>query len=304
MSLLIVGSVAFDALETPFGKTGKILGGAGTFIALSTSYFCLKPNVISVVGGDFPKEYFDILEKRNIDISGIQIKKDEKTFFWYGKYHTNMNVRDTLITELNVLENFKPEIPASYQDTDFLILGNLSPVVQREVIEGLKKRPKLIAMDTMNFWMDIMWDELMKTISMVDILVINDDEARQMSREHSLVKASEKILKMGPKYLIIKKGEHGALLFGENKIFSTAALPMAEVFDPTGAGDTFLGGFMGHLSKQKDINFENMKSSVVMASVMASFCVEKFGTKKLENLEKNEIENRITKFKDLTHFKM
>ncbi len=304
MSLLIVGSVAFDALETPFGKTGKILGGAGTFIALSASYFDLRPNVISVVGGDFPKKYFDILEERNIDISGIQIKKDEKTFFWSGKYHKNMNVRDTLITELNVLENFKPEIPASYQDTDLLILGNLSPVVQREVIEGLKKRPKLIAMDTMNFWMDIMWDELMKTISMVDILVINDDEARQMSGEHSLVKASEKILKMGTKYLIIKKGEHGALLFGENKIFSTAALPMAEVFDPTGAGDTFLGGFMGHLSKQKEISFENMKSSVVMASVMASFCVEKFGTEKLENLKKNEIENRITKFKDLMHFKM
>jgi len=304
MSLIIVGSVAFDELETPYGRTGKILGGAGTFISLASSYFTDSPKIISVVGGDFPQKYIDILHSHNIKTSGLQIKKDEKSFFWSGKYHKDMNSRDTLITELNVLENFDPIVPDEYQQCDFLMLGNLSPIVQRTVIERLKNRPKLIVMDTMNFWMDIMLEELKKTISMVDVLVINDEEARQLSSENSLAKAAKKIFEMGPKYLIIKKGEHGALLFYDKEIFFAPALPLENVFDPTGAGDTFAGGFIGYLSHSNDLSFDNMKRAVIIGSAMASFCVEKFGTERLLNLNKKEITKRIMMFKKLTDFSL
>lgn len=303
MSLLTVGSVAFDAIETPFGKTDKIIGGAGTYIALSSSYFSNDQKIVSVVGEDFPTETLQDLESRGIDIEGIQIKKGEKTFFWSGKYHNDMNSRDTLVTELNVLGDFDPIIPDSYQGVEFLMLGNLAPSVQRQVIERLNKRPKLIAMDTMNFWMDIAWDDLMETIKMVDVLIINDEEARQLSKEYSLRKAAKLIMAMGPKYLIIKKGEHGALLFGEDdNLFFAPALPLEEVFDPTGAGDTFAGGFVGYLAKTNDISFENMKRAVINGSAMASFCVEKFGTERLENLNHQEIYNRVMEFVDLAHF--
>jgi len=302
MSLLIVGSVAFDAIETPFGKTDKILGGAGTFISLAASYFNLKPNLVSVVGGDFPQEHIDLLHKHGVNSKGVQIKNNEKTFFWSGKYHTDMNSRDTLVTELNVLGTFDPIIPQEYQDAEYLMLGNLSPVVQRQVIERLNKRPKLIAMDTMNFWMNIMLDELLRTISMVDVLTINDEEARQLSGEYSLKKAADKILTMGPTYLIIKKGEHGALLFGKNKMFYAPALPLEEVFDPTGAGDTFAGGFIGYLAKSGDINFDNMKNAVIVGSALASFTVEKFGTERLVELDTQTVHNRIEQFVELVHF--
>jgi len=302
MSLLIVGSVAFDAIETPFGKTDKILGGAGTFISLAASYFNLKPNLVSVVGGDFPQEHIDLLHKHGVNSKGVQIKNNEKTFFWSGKYHTDMNSRDTLVTELNVLGTFDPIIPQEYQDAEYLMLGNLSPVVQRQVIERLNKRPKLIAMDTMNFWMNIMLDELLRTISMVDVLTINDEEARQLSGEYSLKKAADKILTMGPTYLIIKKGEHGALLFGKNKMSYAPALPLEEVFDPTGAGDTFAGGFIGYLAKSGDINFDNMKNAVIVGSALASFTVEKFGTERLVELDTQTVHNRIEQFVELVHF--
>lgn len=303
MSLLTVGSVAFDAIETPFGKTDKIIGGAGTYIALSSSYFTNDQKIVSVVGDDFPSETLKDLERRGIDIEGVQIKKGEKTFFWSGKYHNDMNSRDTLVTELNVLGNFDPLIPDSYQNVSYLMLGNLAPSVQRQVIERLDKRPKLIAMDTMNFWMDIAWDDLMETIKMVDVLIINDEEARQLSKEYSLVKAAKVIMEMGPKYLIIKKGEHGALLFGEQEsVFFAPALPLEEVFDPTGAGDTFAGGFIGYIAKTDDTSFENMKRAVITGSAMASFCVEKFGTEKIENLSQEEINERISKFVELARF--
>jgi sugar/nucleoside kinase (ribokinase family) len=305
MSLLTVGSVAFDAIETPFGKTDKIIGGAGTYIALSSSYFTSDQKIVSVVGEDFPNETLEDLKGRGVDIEGIQIKEGEKTFFWSGKYHNDMNSRDTLVTELNVLENFDPIIPENYQGVDFLMLGNLAPAVQRQVIERLNERPKLIAMDTMNFWMDIAWDDLMETVAMVDVLIINDEEARQMSKEYSLVKAAKIIMDMGPKYLIIKKGEHGALLFDkEMNVFFAPALPLEEVFDPTGAGDTFAGGFVGYLAKTDDISFENMKSAVIIGSAMASFCVEKFGTERLQNLDGAEIDARVESFVSLAHFQM
>ncbi len=301
MDLLVVGSVAFDAIETPFGKTDKIIGGAGTFIALASSY-AAKPQVVSIVGNDFPDEYLEILKAHNADIEGIQIKKDEKTFFWSGKYHDNMNSRDTLITELNCLENFVPVVPKEYKNTEFLMLGNLSPIVQRQVIEQMDKRPKLIIMDTMNFWMDIMLDELKKTISMVDVISINDEEARQLSGEYSLVTAAKKIKEMGPKYIIIKKGEHGALLFGDDKMFYAPAMPLENVFDPTGAGDTFAGGFAGYLANKGEVTFDNMKNAVIYGSALASFCVEKFGTEKLQKLDKNNIDQRVDKFIDLVSF--
>lgn len=295
--------MAFDAIETPFGKTDKIIGGAGTYIALASSYFTEDQKIVSVVGEDFPQTTLDDLKNRNVDIEGIQIKKGEKTFFWSGKYHNDMNSRDTLVTELNVLENFDPIIPESYQGVDYLMLGNLAPSVQRQVIERLETRPKLIAMDTMNFWMDIAWDDLMQTVKMVDVLIINDEEARQMSKEYSLVRAARKIMDMGPRYLIIKKGEHGALLFDQKmNTFFAPALPLEEVFDPTGAGDTFAGGFVGFLAKTDDISFENMKRAVITGSAMASFCVEKFGTERLENLSQEEIYNRIMEFVDLAQF--
>ena len=304
MSLLTVGSVAFDAIETPFGKTDKIIGGAGTYIALSSSYFTNDQKIVSVVGDDFPEATLNDLKSRGIDIEGIQIKKGEKTFFWSGKYHNDMNSRDTLVTELNVLENFDPIIPESYQGVEFLMLGNLAPSVQSTVIDRLDKRPKLVAMDTMNFWMDIAWDDLLVAVAKVDVLIINDEEARQMSKEYSLMKAAKIIMNMGPKYLIIKKGEHGALLFHEEKVFFAPALPLEEVFDPTGAGDTFAGGFMGHLAKTGDISFDNMKRAVIMGSAMASFCVEKFGTERMENLSQDEINDRAMKFVDLVNFEL
>jgi sugar/nucleoside kinase (ribokinase family) len=304
MSLLTVGSVAFDAIETPFGKTDKIIGGAGTYIAMASSYFQKNQRLVSVVGEDFPQDTLDDLRVRGVDLQGLQIKSGEKTFFWSGKYHNDMNSRDTLVTELNVLEHFDPIIPASYQGTEFLMLGNLSPTVQRQVIERLEKRPKLIAMDTMNFWMDIAWDELMKTLRMIDVLIINDEEARQLSKEYSLVKAAKKIKSMGPKILIIKKGEHGALLFHGEDVFFAPALPLEDVFDPTGAGDTFAGGFIGYLSTVDEVNFENLKRAIIVGSAMASFCVEKFGTERLMTLTEREIENRVQKFVNLVQFDM
>jgi len=304
MSLLTVGSVAFDAIETPYGKTDKIVGGAGTFIALASSYFEKNQNIISVVGDDFPKETLDDLNKRGIDTKGLQVKEGEKTFFWSGKYHNDMNSRDTLITELNVLENFDPLVPEEYQNSEYLMLGNLSPLVQSTVITRLNKRPKLIAMDTMNFWMDIAMGDLAKTISMVDLLIINDEEARQLSGEYSLVKAARLIRGMGPKILIIKKGEHGALLFVKDEVFFAPALPLEEVFDPTGAGDTFAGGFMGHIASTGDLSFENLKRAVIYGSAMASFCVEKFGTERLLDLKSEEISSRIERFVRLADFDM
>jgi len=304
MSLTVVGTVAFDAIETPYGKTDKIIGGAGTYVALSASYFEKDINLISVVGDDFPKDYLDLLEKHDIDIRGIQIKKDEKTFFWKGRYHKDMDIRDTLATELNSLENFDPVVPNEYQDTDYLMLGNLTPLVQRQVIERMKKRPKLIVMDTMNFWMDIMLDELKETISMVDVISINDEEAQQLSGKNTLVKAAKVIHAMGPKYIIIKKGAHGALLFGEGKVFSAPALPLEYAFDPTGAGDTFAGGFIGYLAKTDNISFENMKNAVIAGSVMASFNVEKFGTERIVELNEEEINERVGEFVELSSFDM
>lgn len=300
MSLLIIGSVAFDAIETPFGKTDKIVGGAATYIGLSSSYFTKALNLVAVVGEDFPQSEIENLQDHGIDTEGLQIKQGEKSFFWSGKYHNDMNSRDTLITELNVLEHFDPIIPESYQDSEFVMLGNLSPQVQKTTIERLKNKPKLIVMDTMNFWMDIALDELKETISMVDVLTINDEEARQLSGEYSLVKAARKIFELGPKYLIIKKGEHGALLFHENKVFYCPALPLEEVFDPTGAGDTFAGGFIGYLAKSGDISFDNMKKAIIFGSAMASFCVEKFGTEKLLNLSQEEINKRVLAFISLS----
>ncbi len=304
MRLVTVGSVAFDAIETPFGKTDKIVGGAGTFISLASSFFVKDQGIISVVGEDFPSETLKEMKQRGIDLEGMQIKSGEKTFFWSGKYHNDMNSRDTLITELNVLENFDPIVPASYQGSDYLMLGNLSPQVQRTVIERLTERPKLIAMDTMNFWMDIAWDELMKTLALVDVLIINDEEARQLTKEYALVRAAKKIKEMGPKYVIIKKGEHGALLFHDERVFFAPALPLEEVFDPTGAGDTFAGGFMGYISQTDDISFENMKRAVIAGSALASFSVEKFGTERLKEITLKDFEKRVQEFVTLTDFEI
>lgn len=299
MSLLTVGSVAFDAIETPFGKTDKIVGGAGTYIALAASYFSDHIRLVSVVGDDFPEETIKLMNKRGIDTKGLQIKEGEKSFFWSGRYHNDLNSRDTLVTELNVLADFDPVIPAHYQNTDYLMLGNLTPSVQARVLEQLEKRPKLVAMDTMNFWMDTAMDELKAVLAKVDVLLINDEEARQLSGEYSLVKAAKKILTMGPSYLVIKKGEHGALLFHDEHVFFAPALPLEEVFDPTGAGDTFAGGFMGYLAMTNDISFDNMKRAILYGSAMASFCVEKFGTERLEDLKKNEVVARIREFVSL-----
>ncbi|HTN20316.1 MAG TPA: PfkB family carbohydrate kinase [Pelobium sp.] len=302
MSLVVIGTVAFDAIETPFGKTDKIVGGAATYASLAASYLYKKTKIVAVVGDDFHKEDIKEIESHGIDVEGLQIKEGEKSFFWAGKYHNDMNSRDTLVTELNVLADFDPIIPASYQDCEYLMLGNLTPQIQRTVIKRLNKRPKLIVMDTMNFWMDIAMDDLLETIKMVDVLTINDAEARQLSGEYSLVKAAKKILEMGPKYLIIKKGEHGALLFHGNQVFSAPALPLAEVFDPTGAGDTFAGGFIGYLAKVGTINFSNMKNAIIFGSALASFCVEKFGTEKIKNLSQEEITLRVKEFVSLSSF--
>lgn len=304
MRLVTVGSVAFDAIETPFGKTDKIVGGAGTFITLSASFFEKSQGIISVVGDDFPSDTMDFMNSRGINTSGIQIKEGEKTFFWSGKYHNDMNSRDTLITELNVLEHFDPIVPEEFAQADYLMLGNLTPQVQRQVIERMAKRPKLIAMDTMNFWMDIAMDDLRETISLVDVLIINDEEARQLSKEYSLMKASKIIRAMGPKILIIKKGEHGALLFHENHVFFAPALPLEEVFDPTGAGDTFAGGFMGYLAATDDISFDNMKRAIIAGSALASFSVEKFGTERLTEITESDMQQRMQQFVSLTNFEM
>ena len=302
MSLLAIGSVAFDAIETPRGKTDKIIGGAGTFISLSASYFKTPINLVAVVGEDFPQEYIQLLENKGVDTTGLQIKKGEKSFFWSGRYHNNMNSRDTLITELNVLGTFDPIVPAEYQDCQYLMLGNLTPAVQKTVIDRLTNRPKLVVMDTMNFWMDIAMDDLKTVLKMVDVLCINDEEARQLSGDYSLKTASKTIMAMGPKTLIIKKGEHGALLFQGDKMFFCPALPLEDVFDPTGAGDTFVGGFIGYLAKTDDISFENMKRAIVYGSAMASFCVEKFGTERLIDLTEDELAARVAEFKDLAGF--
>ncbi|MHA8054361.1 PfkB family carbohydrate kinase [Aquirufa nivalisilvae] len=302
MSLLSIGTVAFDALETPYGKTDKIIGGSCTYISLSAAFFLPKVNVVAVVGDDFPKEYMETLEEKGIDLTGLQIKEGEKTFFWAGKYHNNMNTRDTLVTDLNVLADFKPTIPAAYQDCDYLMLGNLTPQVQIDAIQGLSKRPKLIVMDTMNFWMNVAMDDLKRVLKMVDVLCINDEEARQLSEQYSLRIAAKMIMAMGPKTLIIKKGEHGALLFQEDKMFYCPALPLEEVFDPTGAGDTFVGGFIGYLAQKDDVSFESMRQAIVYGSAMASFCVEKFGTERLFEISPADLESRVNEFRELARF--
>jgi len=300
--LLIVGTVAFDAIETPFGKTDKILGGAATYIGLSASNFGIKSGIVSVVGGDFPKEYLEMLEGRNINTKGIEIVKEGKTFFWSGKYHNDMNSRDTLITDLNVLENFNPVVPEEFKDSKILMLGNLHPGVQMSVIEQLPVKPKLVVLDTMDFWMNVALEELKEVIKKIDVITINDEEARQLSGEYSLVNAAKRIHEMGPKYVVIKKGEHGALLFSEGKMFYAPALPLAAVFDPTGAGDTFAGGFTGYLAKTDNISFENMKNAVIYGSNLASFCVERFGTERMQTLTQEEIKIRLEQFKHLTQF--
>lgn len=302
MSLVIIGSVAFDAIETPFGRTDKIVGGAATYASLAASYFYKKVKIVGVVGEDFHQEDIQNFNDHGIDTEGLQIKKGEKSFFWSGKYHNDMNSRDTLVTELNVLGNFDPIIPENYQDCEFLMLGNLTPQVQQTVIDRMKNRPRLIVLDTMNFWMDIALDDLLAVIKNIDVLTINDAEARQLSGKYSLVKAAHKIMAMGPKYLIIKKGEHGALLFNEDQIFSAPALPLADVFDPTGAGDTFAGGFIGYLAQVDTINFNNMKNAIIFGSALASFCVEKFGTERIKNLRQEEIQARVQQFVRLSSF--
>ena len=304
MTNLIVGTVAFDAIETPYGKTDKIVGGAATYISLAASFFTEKLNLVSVVGGDFPKSAIKMLHDHNVDTAGLQIKENEKTFFWSGRYHNDMNSRDTLETQLNVLETFDPIVPKQFSDSDFLMLGNLVPSVQQRVLDQMTKKPKLIVLDTMNFWMDNCWDDLIEALKSVDVLTINDEEAQQLSGEHSLVAAAKKIKTMGPKYLIIKKGEHGALLFGEEKIFFAPALPLENVYDPTGAGDSFAGGFIGYLSGQDEISFEQMKTAVIYGSVMASFCVEKFGTEKLTQITKEDVLERAQSFVELSSFKL
>ncbi|WP_343558511.1 PfkB family carbohydrate kinase [Sphingobacterium sp.] len=304
MSLVIIGTVAFDTIETPFGKTDRILGGAGTFASLAASYLCDNIKLVSVVGEDFGSRNLDLIKDRGIDVSGVQIVQGGQTFSWSGRYHNDMNSRDTLATDLNVLADFDPIIPDSYQDCEYLLLGNLTPQVQLTTLARLKQKPKLVVLDTMNYWMNVALDDLKKVLKEVDVLTINDAEARQLSGEYSLVKAAKVILAMGPKYLIIKKGEHGALLFGENQIFSAPALPLADVFDPTGAGDSFAGGFVGYLAKVKTINFTNMKNALIFGSALASFCVEKFGTERLVDLTEEDIQKRLNAFVALSQFNL
>ncbi|MCG2610235.1 PfkB family carbohydrate kinase [Flavobacterium sp. SM15] len=302
--LLIVGTVAFDAIETPFGKTDKILGGAGTYIGLSASHFNLKSAIVSVVGDDFPQEHIDLLKNKNIDLSGLEVVQGGKTFFWSGRYHNDLNSRDTLDTQLNVLADFQPKVPADFKNADVVMLGNLHPLVQSSVLDQMEVKPKLVVLDTMNFWMDCALPELMDVIKRVDVITINDEEARQLSGEYSLVKAAAKIHTMGPKYVVIKKGEHGALLFNEKNVFFAPALPLEEVFDPTGAGDTFAGGFAGFITQSENVSFENMKNAIIYGSNLASFCVEKFGTERMENLKKEEVSARLQQFKALTQFEI
>jgi sugar/nucleoside kinase (ribokinase family) len=302
MSITVVGTMAFDAIETPFDKTDKIIGGSATYVAYAASNFVQPVQQISIVGYDFPQEELKHLQKRGVLTDGVIIVPDKKSFFWSGKYHLDMNSRDTLVTDLNVLADFNPEVPENYQGSEFLMLGNLVPAIQQKVINQFKKRPKLIVMDTMNFWIESAWDDLKKVFTMVDVLLVNDSEARQITAEHSLVKAAKKILKMGPRFLIVKKGEHGALLFHENEVFFAPALPLEDVFDPTGAGDTFAGGFVGHLAKTQDISFENMKTAIIVGSAMASFCVEKFGVNRLKEITKDDIDARLQEFVNLVNF--
>ena len=300
--LLIVGTVAFDAIETPFGKTDKILGGAATFIGLSASHFNLQSAIVSVVGDDFPQEYLDLLTSRNIDISGLEVVKGGKTFFWSGKYHNDLNSRDTLVTELNVLADFNPVVPQNFKNADVVMLGNLHPMVQSSVLDQMETKPKLVVLDTMNFWMDCALEDLLNVVKRVDVITINDEEARQLSGEYSLVKAAAKIHTMGPKYVVIKKGEHGALIFHNKEVFFAPALPLEEVFDPTGAGDTFAGGFAGFITQSENVSFDNMKKAIIHGSNLASFCVEKFGTERMINLKKEEVQERLKQFKALTQF--
>jgi sugar/nucleoside kinase (ribokinase family) len=296
--------MAFDALETPFGKVDRIIGGSGIYLAWAASNFTNSINQVSIVGGDFPQSEMDALAARGVNLDGVEVVKDGKSFFWSGRYHLDMNTRDTLVTELNVLAQFNPQLPESYKDCEYLMLGNLSPAVQISVINQLKHRPKLIVMDTMNFWMETAMDDLKKVLGMVDVLMVNDSEARQLSGEYSLVKAAQKIQTMGPRFLIIKKGEHGALLFEGKKVFFAPALPLEDVFDPTGAGDTFAGGFIGHIARTGDTSFDNMKSAIIVGSAMASFCVEKFGPNRLQDLTMDEINSRINDFVELVNFDM
>ncbi|HQV77062.1 MAG TPA: PfkB family carbohydrate kinase [Chitinophagales bacterium] len=302
MSLLTVGTVAFDAIETPFGKIDKITGGSGNYICQSAGHFTNEMQLVSVIGDDFDSNELNYLKSIGTDIDGVQVKEGEKSFFWSGKYHMDLNRRDTLVTDLNVLANFDPILPEKYTDAEFLILGNIDPSLQAKVISQMTTRPRLIAMDTMNFWMEIALEPLKSVLKMVDLLIVNEEEARQLTNEYSLVKAAGKIKEMGPRFLIIKKGEHGALLFHGNRVFFAPALPLEDVFDPTGAGDTFAGGFMGYLAKTKDLSFENMKRAVIYGSAMASFCVEKFGPQRLKEISREEIEERVQVFIELVDF--
>ncbi len=304
MALIVVGTMAFDAIETPFGKSDKIIGGSATYVAYAASNFVQPVQQVSIVGYDFPKEELKQLQQRDVSIEGVEVIADKKSFFWAGKYHMDMNTRDTLVTDLNVLADFNPKIPESYQGTEFLMLGNLVPSIQKSVIQQMRERPKLIVLDTMNFWMETALDDLKEVLTMIDVLMVNDSEARELSHEFSLVKAAKKIMKMGPKYLIIKKGEHGALLYHEDEVFFAPALPLEDVFDPTGAGDTFAGGFIGHLARTRDISFGNMKTAILVGSAMASFCVEKFGTQRLKEITKEDIDKRLMQFRQLVNFEI
>ncbi|WP_121353811.1 PfkB family carbohydrate kinase [Flavisolibacter nicotianae] len=302
MSLIVVGTMAFDAIETPFGKTDQIIGGSATYVAYSASNFVKPIQQVSIVGYDFPGGEMADLQARGVQLDGVEIVKEKKSFFWSGRYHMDMNTRDTLITDLNVLADFNPQIPDAYQGAEFLMLGNLMPRLQKSVIEQLAQRPRLIVLDTMNFWMETALDDLKEVLTMVDVLMVNDGEARELSHEFSLVKAAKKILAMGPKFLIIKKGEHGALLFHGEQVFFAPALPLEDVFDPTGAGDTFAGGVIGHIARTKDISFENMKTAIIVGSAMASFCVEKFGPERLKEITKEDIDKRLAQFQELVSF--
>jgi len=302
MSLVVVGTMAFDAIETPFGKTDKIVGGSATYVAYTATNFANDVQLVSIVGHDFPKEELNEMTARGVDLNGVVMVPDKKSFFWSGKYHLDMNTRDTLVTDLNVLADFDPVLPQNFRNAEFVMLGNLVPNIQKSVIEQMNQRPKLIVIDTMNFWIENTWDDLKQVLTMVDVLLVNDSEARQMTKEYSIVKAARKILKMGPKYLIIKKGEHGALLFHENNVFVAPALPLEDVFDPTGAGDTFAGGFIAHLARTKDISFKNMKTAIIVGSAMASFCVEKFGTQRLKEISRTDIDARLEEFVQLVNF--
>ncbi|RPD51052.1 PfkB family carbohydrate kinase [Paracnuella aquatica] len=302
MSLIVVGTMAFDAIETPFGKSDRVIGGSATYVAYAAANFVQPVQQVSIVGNDFPQEEMAELSRRGVELDGVEVVPDKPSFFWSGRYHMDMNTRDTLVTDLNVLADFDPQIPESYQGAEFLMLGNLMPSLQKKVIEQLKERPRLIVMDTMNFWMEIALDDLKEVLTMVDVLLVNDSEARQLTNEFSLVKAAKKILKMGPKYLIIKKGEHGALLFHGDNVFFAPALPLEDVFDPTGAGDTFAGGFIGHIARTKDISYENMKTAIIVGSAMASFCVEKFGPERLKEITRADIDRRLQQFQELVNF--